>query len=36
MWIRLGPSNKFRSDSIADPMTLGYYKDSKMVIITIE
>ena len=27
-WARLGPSNEYRSKYIADPMTLGLYKDS--------
>ena len=28
-WARLGPSNEHLSKSIADPMTLGHYIDSK-------
>ena len=28
MWVRMGPSDENRQDSIADPMTLGHYKDS--------
>jgi hypothetical protein len=28
MWVRMGPSDEFWSEPIAEPMTLGHYKDS--------
>ena len=32
MYVRTGPSDKFRMYFIADPLSLGHYKDNKQII----